>query len=142
MPYKDPERKKEWERLHRSERLARRRDLRRIEAARAETPRQVPKLEAGDSALLIPAIAGGAPVVHSPRVGIAVGGLTLVSAAVFKKKAGPGGWWGASPFWWHCCSIGEIARVRRLQQRKQRSKGGSGLRYDLKRFFKDSSTSF
>jgi len=32
MPYKDVERKKEWERLHRPERLARRRELRRIEA--------------------------------------------------------------------------------------------------------------
>jgi hypothetical protein len=28
MPYKDPERKKEWERLHRPERLARRREQR------------------------------------------------------------------------------------------------------------------
>jgi hypothetical protein len=31
MPYKDPEWKKEWERLHRPQRLARRRELRRIE---------------------------------------------------------------------------------------------------------------
>jgi hypothetical protein len=32
MPYKDPERKKEWERLHRTERLARRRELRHAQA--------------------------------------------------------------------------------------------------------------
>jgi hypothetical protein len=35
MPYKDLERKKEWERLHRPQRLARRREL-RIEAAQQE----------------------------------------------------------------------------------------------------------
>jgi hypothetical protein len=35
MPYKDLERKKEWEHLHRPQRLARRRELRRIEAERA-----------------------------------------------------------------------------------------------------------
>jgi len=34
MPYKDPERKRQWERLHRSGRLARRRELRQAEAAR------------------------------------------------------------------------------------------------------------
>jgi hypothetical protein len=40
MPYKDPELKKEWERLHRTERLTRRREQRRIliplEAERVE----------------------------------------------------------------------------------------------------------
>jgi hypothetical protein len=36
MPYKDAKRKTEWERLHRPQRLARRRELRRIEAARKE----------------------------------------------------------------------------------------------------------
>ena len=39
MPYKDPERKKEWERLHRPERLARRRELRRTEATQPATRR-------------------------------------------------------------------------------------------------------
>lgn len=39
MPYKDLERKKEWERLHRPERLARRRELRRIAAAQQPTRR-------------------------------------------------------------------------------------------------------
>ncbi len=32
MPYKDPARKAQWERLHRAQRLARRRALRRLEA--------------------------------------------------------------------------------------------------------------
>ncbi len=34
MPYKDMDRKKEWEQEHRSERLARRRQLRQIEGVR------------------------------------------------------------------------------------------------------------
>ncbi len=41
MPYKDSRRKTEWERLHRPQRLARRRELRRIEAARIETQPEV-----------------------------------------------------------------------------------------------------
>ena len=34
MPYSDPQKKREWEQEHRSRRLSRRRELRRIEAAR------------------------------------------------------------------------------------------------------------
>jgi hypothetical protein len=37
MPYKDPARKMEWERLHRPQRLARRRELRRIAAPQHAT---------------------------------------------------------------------------------------------------------
>jgi hypothetical protein len=85
MPYKDPERKKEWEQLHRAERLARRRELRRIEASRAETPRQLRKGEAGNSALRIPATASEATAAHNSGLGIAAGGLALVSSAVVKK---------------------------------------------------------
>ena len=39
MPYKDPERKKEWERVHRAERLVRRRQLRQIEAVEHQPQR-------------------------------------------------------------------------------------------------------
>lgn len=88
MPYRDPERKKEWERLHRAERLARRRELRQIEAV--EPRPKAAKVEFGNSALLIPIIAGGALAAHSPKFGIAVGSATLVSAAAFKKGWG---WW-------------------------------------------------
>jgi hypothetical protein len=58
MPYKDPERKKEWERLHRAERLARRRQLRQIEAVEPEPQPNAAKVEVGNSALLIPIIFG------------------------------------------------------------------------------------
>jgi len=34
MPYRDHQRKREWEQRHRTHRVARRRELRRIEAAR------------------------------------------------------------------------------------------------------------
>lgn len=58
MPYKDPERKKEWERLHRVERLARRGQLRQIEAAERQPQPDAAKVEFGNSALLIPVIVG------------------------------------------------------------------------------------
>ncbi len=90
MPYKDPEHKKEWERLHRSQRLARRRALRRIEGAQQEPRREIPRDDVGISALLVPVIAGGAVAAYSPKIGMAIGGVTLVSSAVWKK-----GW-----MWW------------------------------------------
>ncbi len=43
MPYKDAKRKTEWERLHRPQRLARRRELRKIEAAWNEAHPGVPR---------------------------------------------------------------------------------------------------
>jgi len=53
MPYKDPERKKEWERLHRGRRSARRRELRQIEAAEPELRQNPQIVEGGTSGLLI-----------------------------------------------------------------------------------------
>ena len=90
MPYKDPERKKDWERLHRSERLARRRELHQMEAVERQSQPRAESMEFGNSALLIPVIAGGALSAYSPKLGLAAGGLTLTSAAIFKK-----GW-----AWW------------------------------------------
>ena len=96
MPHKDPEREKEWERIHRAERLARRRELRRIgsrpiDAPQVEPQRNAPKVEVAGLAVLFPVIAGSVfAAAHSPRAGIAVGGLTLVSAVVFKKSQA---WW-------------------------------------------------
>jgi hypothetical protein len=46
MPYKDLQRKREWERRHRTERLARRRELRQIEATWKEDDRGTPRLNA------------------------------------------------------------------------------------------------
>jgi hypothetical protein len=65
MPYKDLERKKEWERQHRVERSSRRRELRQIAAAQGTT-RPVPANQesGGGGGFLIPMIAGG----HSPHI--------------------------------------------------------------------------
>jgi hypothetical protein len=90
MPYKDPERKKEWERLHRPERLARRRELRRFAGAQQPTRPDATTTEHSAARFLIPLVAGGALAAYNPKVGMAAGGGTLVIAAIFKK-----GW-----AWW------------------------------------------
>jgi hypothetical protein len=86
MPYKDPERKKEWERLHRPQRLARRRELRRIEGAQQEPRREIPRADVGISALLVPVIAVGAVAACDPMLGMGTGGVTLAIAAIYKKR--------------------------------------------------------
>jgi hypothetical protein len=60
MPYKDMERKKEWEQEHRSERLARRRQLRQIEAARIAAQPEAFSGHDGAAGILLPLVAGGA----------------------------------------------------------------------------------
>ena len=89
MPYRDPERKKEWERMHRPQRLARRRELRRVEAAKQTTP-EVASKEDSEVPFLVPLVVGGALGAFSPELGMALGGLTLAIAAIYKK-----GW-----LWW------------------------------------------
>jgi hypothetical protein len=118
MPYKDPERKKEWERLHRSERLARRRQLRQIEAVEQQPQPKPAKVEFGNSVFIIPIIAGGALAAYSPKLGFAVGGLTLASSAIFKKGWA---WWlvGASFSFWLCFSIRGIDRIQKQIQRNK-----------------------
>jgi len=95
MPYKDLERKKEWERLHRAERLARRRELRRIEAAQRATRPEVPSTQPAGLGFLIPIVAGGGLAAYDPKLGMGAGGLMLAIAAVFKK-----GW-----RWWVVGSV-------------------------------------
>lgn len=90
MPYKDPERKRQWEQSHRSERLARRQELREAEAAREEAQPETPRLQGGAGALLLPLAAGGALAAYNPKLAIGAGGLTLAAAAVYKKDLG---WW-------------------------------------------------
>ena len=90
MPYKDLERKKEWERLHRPERLARRRELRRIAIAQQPTRPDATSTDPNVAALLIPLVAGGALAAYNPKLGMVAGGGTLAIAAIFKK-----GW-----SWW------------------------------------------
>lgn len=79
MPYKDLERKKEWERLHRPQRLARRRELRRIAAAQQATRPDSTRTNVG-----------GALAAYNPKLGMTAGGATLAVAAIFKKNSG---WW-------------------------------------------------
>jgi hypothetical protein len=87
MPYKNPERKKEWERQHRGERLARRRELRRVAADQGTTrPRKVAQEKSEGGAFLVPLIAGGALAAYNPKLGMGAGGLTLVAAAIWKKN--------------------------------------------------------
>ena len=94
MPYKDPERKKEWERLHRPQRLARRRELRRIaeaqEVARPEVSRVRPEVPSTRPSkgpgFPGPLAAGGALAAYNPNVGMAAGGATLAIVAIFKKR--------------------------------------------------------
>jgi hypothetical protein len=57
MPYKDLERKKEWERLHRPHRLARRRELRSLEAAQRTALPEAPSTQHSGLGFLIPIVA-------------------------------------------------------------------------------------
>ena len=87
MPYKDLERKKEWERQHRVERLARRRELRQIATAQGATRPTTANQESNEGGgFLIPMIAGGALAAYNPKLGMGAGGLTLLAAAVWKKN--------------------------------------------------------
>ncbi len=85
MPYKDPEWKKEWERLHCPQRLARRRELRRIEVTQQAAQPEVPSTQHGGYGFLIPIVAGGALAPYDPTPGMGAGGLTLAIAAIYKK---------------------------------------------------------
>ena len=90
MPYKDPERKRQWERLHRSGRLARRRELRQAEAAREAAQTDAARLQTGAGSLWLPLAAGSALAVYNPKLAIGAGGLTLAAAALYKKDWS---WW-------------------------------------------------
>ena len=90
MPYKDPQRKMEWERRHHSQRLARRRELRQIEAAWKEAHPEAVALRDSGAGFLLPMVAGGALAAYNPRLAIGVGGVTLLLAAIYKKDLS---WW-------------------------------------------------
>src|SRR5262249_54480227 len=87
MPYKDPEHRKEWEFRHRSQRLARRRELRRIAITRNAEQPEMPRVEDGAvSFLWLPVVGGVALASSNPHFAIGAGGLTLVAAAALKKN--------------------------------------------------------
>jgi hypothetical protein len=69
MPYKDPERKKEWEQLHRAERLERRRELRQGQTREQRHRPQVARESSGVVSLLIPLVAGGAAAAYTRLTG-------------------------------------------------------------------------
>lgn len=90
MPYKDPQRKKNWESQHRVQRLARRRELRRIAAAQQAARPDATGTEHSVAGVLIPLVAGGALAAYNPKLGMVAGGGTLAIAGIYKK-----GW-----TWW------------------------------------------
>ena len=91
MPYKEPQRKREWEWRHRSQRLARRRELRQIEAARIEAQAEaLTATDSGAAVLWLPVVGGVALASYNPKLAMGAGGLTLLGAAFYKK-----GW-----SWW------------------------------------------
>ena len=91
MPYKDPERKKQWESQHRARRIARRHQLRRIEIAKKADQAPPPDTQSGFSGGLWAPIAGSvALAIYNPKLATGIGALVLVSAAALKKDWG---WW-------------------------------------------------
>ena len=90
MPYKDFQHKKEWERLHRPQRHARRRELRRIEAARREAQPETLRVQDSGGVFLLPLAVGGALAARNPKLAMGAGGVTLVVAALYKKAWS---WW-------------------------------------------------
>jgi hypothetical protein len=91
MPYANAQDKRAWEYEHRTERLARRRELRQAEAARQEAegaPRSPQDLSGGG--LLAALAAGSALAAYNPKLAIGAGGLTLAAAALYKKDWN---WW-------------------------------------------------
>ncbi len=85
MPYKDSERKKEWEQEHRSESLARRRELRQFEAARIAAQPGALTGQDGAASTLFPLVAGGPLAAYNPKLAVAAGTVTLLVAAPYKK---------------------------------------------------------
>jgi hypothetical protein len=90
MPYKDPQEKRDWELRHRSQRIARRRELRQIEAAWKEAHPEAAWLRDSGAGFLLPIVTGGALAAYSPKLAMGTGAITLLVAARYKK-----GW-----SWW------------------------------------------
>jgi len=90
MPYKDPESKNEWERQHRTQRLTRRRELRRFHATNEATQNNALQLGNPIGLLWLPLAAGAGLAAYNPVLAIGAGGLTLLVATFYKKDWG---WW-------------------------------------------------
>jgi len=84
MPYKDPERKKEWERLHRPQRQARRRELRQTADSQQATRPDATQINGSPAGLLIPLAAGSvAPVFKKSWEWWALGVVILALSLFF-----------------------------------------------------------
>jgi hypothetical protein len=90
LPYKDSEQKREWERLHRSKRIARRRALRQAEVARLEAYPEASRPQVGTGGLLLPVGIGVTLAAYNPKLAMATGGLTLAGAILLKRGRR---WW-------------------------------------------------
>jgi hypothetical protein len=92
MPYKNLQSKREWELQHRVQRLARRRELRQIDAAWKQAQPEALGVNDPEPSLLLPVVAGGALAAHNPKLAMGVGGLMLLSAVIYKiRRVGAGG---------------------------------------------------
>ena len=86
MPYKDPERKKQWEFQHRARRIARRRQLRRIETAqKVEQPPASDTHSEVPGVLWAPMAGSVALALYNPKMATGIGALVLISAAALKR---------------------------------------------------------
>ena len=110
MPYKDPEVKRRWELKHRTERLERRREPRRIQAAQ---PAQPVNDSVATGTLLLPILAGGALAAYSPKLAIGAGGLTLLAATYYRK-----GWQ-----WWLVAGVTVLLALLLLKWDRNAARG-------------------
>jgi hypothetical protein len=85
MPYKDAERKREWENEHRSQRIGRRRELRQLEVARIAAEPEALRGQYGGASIWLPLVAEGALAAYNPKLAMGAGGLTLIVATAYKK---------------------------------------------------------
>jgi hypothetical protein len=90
MPYRDVRRKEAWEQEHHAERLARRRQLRQIEASRKDAEPEAGSALGSNAGILVPVIGAVALAAHSPKFAIGAGGVTLAAAAYWKRGWN---WW-------------------------------------------------
>jgi hypothetical protein len=109
MPYKDPEAKRQRELRRRTERLARRRELRRIQAAEPIEPEVDPT---GAGVLLLPLLAGSALAAYSPKIAFGAGSLALLAATYYLK-----GWQ-----WWLVGALTVLLALVFMKRNENREK--------------------
>jgi hypothetical protein len=86
LPYTDPAQKKEWERRHRHERVARRREQRRVEATSQAAQSVSSELEDGELSPWHLLAGGSVLALYNPALALGAGGLILAVAAIQKRS--------------------------------------------------------